>query len=272
MRITDIDKNLIQEGIEKDTNWISAFSMLFSIHGVSYDNMEKCFIRMSLETANQLSDRIKALNKYTAGGRIRFKTNSDFVCIKYITTTDGWMAHMPLTGSHGFSVYENKKFCGKISPSIDLMKASDLVCCEGKVWFLTKGVKDVEIYFPLYACVKELFLSFSDGCEILQADNYANGKIIYYGSSITQGGCASRPGNDYQSYIERWTNTDFINLGFAGNAKGEQEIAEYIVSLSPETVVIDYDHNAPNASYLAETHYTFYQTIRRGLPNALIVL
>lgn len=272
MKITDIDKNFIQESVNNSDNWISALCKPFSIYGISYDNTEKCFIRMPLETVNKLNDRIKALNKYTAGGRIRFKTTSDFICLKYITTTDGWMTHMPLTGSHGFSVYENKRFCGKISPPVDSMKNGGDVSCEGKVWLLTNGVKDIEIYFPLYACVKELYLSFSDVAEVLPADKYEDRKILYYGSSITQGGCASRPGNDYQSYIERWTNTDFINLGFAGNAKGEQEIAEYIVDVKPEIVVMDYDHNATNAQYLNQTHYSFYNIVRKGLPNSIIVL
>ena len=71
------------------------------------------------------------------------------------------------------------------------------------------------------------------------------GPVLYYGSSITQGGCASRPDNCYPAYISQWTNTDYINLGFSGNGKAEPAMVEYLASLPCRAFVCDYDHNAP---------------------------
>jgi hypothetical protein len=96
--------------------------------------------------------------------------------------------------------------------------------------------------------------------------------IVYYGSSITQGGCCSRPGNAYQAVVSRRFNIDFVNLGFSGNAKGEAAMAEYIAGLPMSVFVLDYDHNAPNPEFLEQTHYDFFKIIRDARPELPIVM
>ena len=95
--------------------------------------------------------------------------------------------------------------------------------------------------------------------------------VLYYGSSITQGGCASRPGNAYQAMISRRLDADFINLGFSGNAKAETVMCEYLASLDASVFVCEYDHNAPNADHLAKTHRPLYETYRAAHPDVPIV-
>ena len=51
--------------------------------------------------------------------------------------------------------------------------------------------------------------------------------MVFYGSSITQGGCAQRPGNSYPAIVSMDRMTDFVCLGFSGNAHGEAKMAEY---------------------------------------------
>ena len=110
-----------------------------------------------------------------------------------------------------------------------------------KVYLHSKGdINDIKIYFPLYGGVNELYIGLDNNCIIEQADSYKNDNlVVYYGSSITQGGCASHPGNEYQGHIERWLNVDYINLGFAGSGLGEIIMADYITSLNPTVVVMD---------------------------------
>ena len=67
-------------------------------------------------------------------------------------------------------------------------------------------------------------------------------------------------------------DTDVLNLGFSGNAKGEQSMANYLASLSPSVYVIDYDHNAPTVEHLRNTHYRLYETIRAAHPNTPYVM
>ena len=85
--------------------------------------------------------------------------------------------------------------------------------------------------------------------------------LNFYGSSITQGGCASRSSNSYCALVSRWLDSDFYCLGFSGGAMGEPWMAEYISQLPMSCFVYDYDHNAPSPDYLRQTHRPFLQTI-----------
>ena len=96
--------------------------------------------------------------------------------------------------------------------------------------------------------------------------------VVYYGSSITQGGCASRPGNAYQNIQSRLLDFDHINLGFSGSAKAEDAMIDYIAGLEMSAFVYDYDHNAPTAEYLAQTHERMFKRIRAAHPDLPILL
>jgi len=96
--------------------------------------------------------------------------------------------------------------------------------------------------------------------------------VVAESSSITQGACASRPGNCYQNIITRRLDCDYINLGFSGSAKAEPEIAEYIAGLDMSLFVYDYDHNATKLEYLQDTHERMFKTIRERQPDLPIVM
>jgi lysophospholipase L1-like esterase len=96
--------------------------------------------------------------------------------------------------------------------------------------------------------------------------------IVFYGSSITQGGCASTPGGDYAGRVSRKFDADYINLGFSGSAKGEEAIMKYIASLDMSVFVYDYDYNAPDAEHLRKTHYAGYRTVREAQPELPIIM
>jgi lysophospholipase L1-like esterase len=105
-----------------------------------------------------------------------------------------------------------------------------------------------------------------------QPEDVPDVQLLSYGSSITQGGCASHAGNDYVSMLSRWLHFDYINLGFSGNAKAEQKMAEYIASLDMQAFVYDYDHNAPSLEHLQATHAPMYEIIRQKHPNMPILI
>lgn len=270
MKITDIDKNFIQPDADLDTNWIDAKSSCFKLHGVSYDEENGVYVRLPKSIAEKTNEGVLRLHTHTAGGRIRFKTDSNHLSVKSLGYTMP-MCHMPITGSHGCSIYVNNVFFNKLSPTVDGAYQEDNITYTGK-YPLPKGTKNIDIYLPLYSCVKEFYIGLEDNCQILPADPYRfENPIVYYGSSITQGGCASRPGNDYEAYISRWENVDYINLGFSGNGKGEPIMAEYISTLNPKIIVMDYDHNAPTVEHLKNTHYNFYKILRNNLQTVPII-
>ncbi|MBQ8658666.1 MAG: hypothetical protein IJ506_05980 [Clostridia bacterium] len=274
MKITDIDKNFIQQTAKDELVWVDVKTSPFQLYGVSYDEEEKAFVRMPVSVAKQTNEAIEFLNTNTAGGRLAFATDSDTVSFKCVfPNLIGVMSHMTIAASNGFSLYVNGKFWGMFAPDwAQFVKDKEIEF--SRTFDLTQvaGIKEIKLYFPLYGGVKELFVAVEKKCEILQPKEYKHKKpIVYYGNSITQGGCASRPGNDYEAYIERWLDVDFVNLGFSGSAKGEKVLAEYIATIDSSIVVMDYDYNAPDVEHLKKTHYPFYKVIREALPDTPIV-
>src|SRR5207253_5662081 len=81
-----------------------------------------------------------------------------------------------------------------------------------------RKMRDITLYLPLYKAVTVQEVSLAADARLEPATPYAIAKpIVYYGSSITQGGCASNPGGSCQALLERRLNADFVNLGFSGN-------------------------------------------------------
>jgi hypothetical protein len=138
--------------------------------------------------------------------------------------------------------------------------------------YLPKGLKEVQVNFPLYGGVESVKFGFPAGSKVAPPTKRAYKPIAFYGSSITQGGCVGRPGNSYCNIVCRALDADCRNLGFSGSAMGEQVVAEYIGSLELSAFVMDYDYNSPSEEHLRQTHRPFFETVRKMQPELPIVL
>ncbi len=136
---------------------------------------------------------------------------------------------------------------------------------------LTGGtMREYVLYFPNYNEVLSLSVILDETARVEKGTPYRDVKpILYYGSSITQGGCACRLDNSYESLVCKWNHVDFINLGFSGSAKGETLMAEYLSTIDCSLFVCDYDHNAYDrdgrapGTLLRETHFRLYEIFRK---------
>ena len=244
----------------------------FRIYGVYHDG--EGYRRIPADVAENTNDRVIRLSKNTAGGRVRFVTDSPYIVIRADYDHCGVMTHMPGTGVGGFDVYiyENGKeyYDSTFRPFLPENSKGGY---EGARDFPTPGLKTVNINFPLYNPVDDLFIGIKEGSTLLPAPDYKIEKpIVYYGSSITQGGCASRPGMAYEALVTRHFDINHINLGFAGAARAEDAIIDYIAGLDMSIFVYDYDHNAPTVEHLAQTHEKAFKKIREAHPNVPVVM
>ncbi len=245
----------------------------FQIYGLIPPEGDEGYKRMPTAVAGTVSEGVGFLHTNTAGGRVRFATDSDYIAIHAQVDRIPEFSHMPLAGVAGFDLYQLaegreihiKSFIPPFSVYQTKSYTSEFVAGPG-------GLREYTLYFPLYSGVKHLTVILPREARVLPASGYAElAPIVYYGSSITQGGCASRPGNAYEHMISRRFHIDHINLGFSGSAKGEQTMAEYIADLKMSAFVMDYDHNAPTPEYLAQTHEPFFQTVRQAQPDLPII-
>lgn len=274
MKIEEIDKNLLvnTDIAEPDIVWLDVRQAPIVISGVSYDEERGCYTRMPQEIADQVSKAVSYLNTNTAGGRVRFRTNSEFIGIRAVMSNNQLMSHITLAGQSGFDLYRRKDgenmecFYHAFIPPMGMSTGYSAP-------FSTDGaMADYTINFPLYDGVKELYIALKKDAVISEPTPYCHMvPVVYYGSSITQGGCASRPGNSYQAIISRRLDTDYINLGFSGSGKAEKVMVQYIAGLKMSVFVCDYDHNALDAEYLEKTHITFYRTVREKQPDLPII-
>lgn len=271
--ISKIDKNFkIETNIQKDdVKFISALEPCFDIYGLMCTNGE--FHRMPRNVAAAANDGVRALNENTAGGRIRFKTNSQYVIVNSVTSEgQGKMGHITTLGSSGFDMYLIEE--GKAVYFKSFMQVHNFGSkFEQIVEFPDNEERDILIHFPLYNICRNLYIGLQETAEVKPGSKYKYEKpIVYLGSSITQGGCASRPGNAYQNHVSRHFDTNFTNLGFSGSCRAEQAICDYIPTLDMSIFVLDYDHNAPTPEHLENTHEHLFKTFREKQPDTPVII
>lgn len=179
---------------------------------------------------------------------------------------------MALIGSAGFDLYIRGED-GKLTYYGVFMPNNDSKGYESIVSFPTREKREILIHFPLYCAITELSIGLPEGASLEKWGGYKREKpIVFYGSSVTQGACANTPGTDYIGRLSRRFDTNYMNLGFSGSAKGEDTMMAYLASLDMSVFVYDYDYNAPTVEHLRKTHYKGYRTIRDAQPNLPIVI
>ncbi len=269
MDISKIDANFaIQTKLDRERlHFYDALQPPVSLHGVFFE--DGCYRRLPKELACSVSTGVERLHVHTAGGRVRFVTDSPYIAVHAKVHSCGKMPHFPLTGSIGMDLYTDKHYLGTYCPPFDIedtLEGEITTHSDGEKWCYTLNL-------PLYTGVERLYIGVKEGSVLECAPAYPISQpVVFYGSSITQGGCASRPGNAYPAILSRALEFDYINLGFSGNAKAEEKIAEHIAGLSMSAFVYDYDHNAPDPEHLAATHERMFRTVRAAYPELPVLM
>lgn len=268
--IEEIDKNFVipTDVSDVDADYYDVRRDPFKVYGLYDCRNGRQFKRLPDEIGEKVNEGVKALYKHTAGGRVRFSTDSDVVIIKAVMPSVTRVPHMPVTGAAGLDLYvddpENgSRYHRTFIPPCDL--ENGYAC---KIRLRGRKQRYITVNLPLYSEVSDLYIGLRSGASLGEGLGYRNEKpVVFYGSSITQGGCASRPGNTYQNIISRRMNLDYVNLGFSGSGLAEDIIVDYMSSLPMCAFVSDYDHNAPSAEHLERTHFKMYERIRGKNPD-----
>lgn len=213
------------------------------------------------------------LGKNTAGLYLRFRSNSPTISLRWTLLNTGFMNHMAPSGSAGFDLYcmrgDGWEFVGVARPNLSGKECEATIIAD-----MDTTAKEFMLFFPLYNGVQDLQIGVDSGAMLLApAVNlpHSDKPVVCYGTSILQGGCATRPGMVFTNILTREFNRSFINLGFSANAQLDYEIADLIGEQESALIILDFMANV-NASIIEAKLDTFYHILRRKAPETAILL
>lgn len=222
--------------------------------------------RMPARMKDRMTPAVWGLAQHPSGARLRFRTDSPRLGLVARNPDASTMHHMTSVGQNGFDLYVDGQYRNSAWPD-----AKGLIQRE---WTLgeDRRVREVTLYLPLYKAVTIERLVLEPGAVVSAPSSFARPRpVVFYGSSITQGGCAENPGLSYTAILGRSLNLDFINLGFSGAGLGEPAVAEAVAEIDAEAFVLDYWAN-PSPEVYRDTLPGFVDTLRRRHPRTPILV
>lgn len=207
----------------------------------------------------------------TPGARLCFRTNSENLKITVKLARhepDMGMSMYACTSANVFvGRREDTRFLGLVHP--DSYEQTEFSASFGK----SSETEDITVLFPRNERVIDITVEIDDTAQMLEPTPYTFEKpMLFFGSSITEGGCSESAGNAYTSLVSRWLDSDYYNYGFSGFCKGQPEFADLFGEMDISLMVLDYDHNAPTADFLRQTHEPFFKMMRSKKPTLPIVM
>ena len=243
----------------------------FGVEGKGWSETKSFYDRLPARAENRVRSDVWNLSHDSAGMSVRFVTEATTIAARWsLRRSNLALPHMPATGVSGLDLYVKEHgrwhWLGNGRPE---KQSEEKVLVQG----LKPGRREYLLYLPLYNGVAELSLGVAPGAILELPLPRPSGMkpMVFYGTSIVQGGCAARPGMAYPAILGRRFDRPTINLGFSGNALSESEVAEFMAELDPAVYVLD---PLPNMSseLVAEHFEKFVQILRAAHPVTPIVM
>ena len=222
---------------ESNIDWYNAPDI--GLEGKAWQDTESYFHRLPARAKGVVRDPVWSLSQHTAGFCLRFATDADAIHARWTVTSPRLaMPHMSATGVSGVDLYvlhnSDWRWLAEGQPT---QQTNSLQLISG----LAKAKREYLLYLPLYNGVQSLEIGVSSGSRLwqLSMDGDAAKPIVFWGTSITHGACASRPGMPHPAILGRRFGRPVINLGFSGNGKMESEVAQLLAEIDAAVFVID---------------------------------
>ncbi len=256
---------------EKAAVWRDLATLPLAGRGWGEAEVKHRYDRLPARAEKGVRAPVWSLAKDSAGMHYTFVTDATFVRARWKVRKPDRLAlpHMPATGVSGVDLYVRDagewRFLAVGRPEA---AANEKTLVRG----LEKRVREYRLYLPLYNGVESVEIGLPEGATFAAAPLRAERRpVVFYGTSILQGGCASRPGMAYPSILGRMLDWPTVNLGFSGNGKTEPELAQLLAELDPAAYVLD---SLPNldVAQVKERVEPFLAAIRAKHPTTPIVL
>jgi len=252
-----------------DTVWYDVTSWGIEGRGWPKEEVKNFYTRLPAKAEKVVRKPVWSLSQHSSGMLTRFNTDSTTIKFRYTVGGNLAMAHMPATGVSGVDLYgldsDGKwKWVTVTKPS----KGKDI---EATMTGLDPGMRSYMAYLPLYNSVTKLEFGVLKGSKFQPVAPRKEKPIVFYGTSITHGACASRPGMCYSGILGRRLDVPVINLGFSGNGKMEPEVAALLSEIDAAVYFLDALPNMQPAQ-VAERVEPFVRQLRKVRPDTPIVL
>ncbi len=198
---------------------------------------QQWFDRLPASAEKSVTEAVWRLSQDSAGMMARFKTDSQSIHVHYkLKKSNLAMAHMPATGVSGVDLYARDdngswRWVQVTRPNSQEIKTEI-------VSGLAAGEREYAAYLPLYNGVEFMSIGVEHGSNF-EGLAPRNRPIVFYGTSITHGACASRPGMVHTAILGRWLDRPIVNLGFSGNGRMDKEVGDYLTEIDAAALVID---------------------------------
>lgn len=246
----------------------------WGVEGRGWSENERYFDRLPAKAKDSVRSAVWNLSRHSAGMLVRFETDATTIHARYSLLNSGLaMPHMPATGVSGLDLYARDiqgrdRWLAVARPTSQQMKVR-----------LVSGVDPLPaakprlytVYLPLYNGVESLEIGVDPTSTFQPAAPRADKPMVFYGTSIMHGACASRPGMSITGILGRRFDRPVINLGFSGNGRMEAEVGELLCELEPCVYIIDCLPNMAGDA-VAERTEPLVRQLRKARPDTPILL
>jgi hypothetical protein len=259
------------QGADEGLRWVALHDL--TVEGQGWDDLESPFDRLPARAKGLVRDVVWELSQDSAGICARFRTNAtELHCRWGLRSAELAMAHMPATGVSGVDLFVRDgdggwRWLACPQPVEQEMEAR-------LIDDLDPGMREYMLYLPLYNGVSHCEIGVPAGAELIAGEERPEGwrqPILFYGTSITQGACASRPGACHTALIGRRFDRPVINLGLSGNGTMETSVGGFLCELDPAVFVIDCLPNM-NGEMVSERLEPLVLQLRKARPMTPILL
>jgi hypothetical protein len=236
MDIQKLDPNFAVKDAAADLLWYDARRL--TIEGKGWNDTEVFYDRLPARAQGKVPDPVWQLSRHSAGICIRFASESPTIAARWKLRFEPLaMPHMPATGVSGVDLYvEHRGKWRWVAIGIPTAAMSSATLLSG----LKRRTRQYMLYLPLYNGVESLEIGVASDASLAPlAPRSDRRPIIFYGTSVVQGGCASRSGMVHTAILGRWLDRPVINLGFSGNGKMELALADLLGEIDAAAYVLD---------------------------------
>ena len=244
--------------------WLDPLDEGAVVHGVGWDELRTGYVRLPDRAHGVVRSEVWDLSRNSAGLSLVFESDAPEMIVLYGVKDGLGMFHMPSTGRSGLDLYatDSEGHLRWVAPDFPAKMGNDTTrYIYSGISYYPEGSRSYEyhLYLPPYNTITWLKIGLPSDAMIRFLPETRKHPVVIYGTSITQGACASRPGNGWTDIVERELRLPVVNLGFSGNGRLEPEVLELIAEIDASLYILD---TTPNLTHATDIEYRILEAVR----------